>query len=90
MAEKIEQPSDLWELERYLTERRKEIDRQYDYCYSVLLNAFADLLQKGRLANKTYKACREKSSDTSTAWPRLGAHPNFKGVPLPGGTPHEP
>jgi hypothetical protein len=45
----IEQPSDLWELERYLTERRKEIDRQYDYRYSVLLSVFADLIQKGRL-----------------------------------------
>jgi len=49
MAARIEQPSDLWELERYLTERRKEIDRQYDYRYSVLLNVFADLIQKGRL-----------------------------------------
>ena len=37
MAARIEQPSDLWELERYLIERRKEIDRQYDYRYSVLL-----------------------------------------------------
>jgi hypothetical protein len=49
MAEKIEQPSDLWELERYLTKRRKEIDRQYDYRYSVLLFVFADLIRKGRL-----------------------------------------
>jgi hypothetical protein len=46
---RIEQPSDLWELERYRTERRKEIDRQYDYRYSVLLTVFADLIQKGRL-----------------------------------------
>jgi hypothetical protein len=37
-AKMIEQPSDLWELERYLTERRKEIDSRYDYRYSVLLN----------------------------------------------------
>jgi hypothetical protein len=36
-------------VERYLTERRKEIDRQYDYRYSVLLSVFADLIQKGRL-----------------------------------------
>lgn len=49
MAGRIEQPSDLWKLERYLTERRKEIDRQYDYRYSVLLSVFADLIQKGRL-----------------------------------------
>jgi hypothetical protein len=49
MAARIEQPSDLWELERYLTERRKEIDRQYDYRYSVLPSVFADLIQRGRL-----------------------------------------
>src|ERR1700692_804702 len=49
MAGRIEQPSDLWELGRYLTERRKEIDRQHDYRYSVLIFVFADLIQKGRL-----------------------------------------
>src|SRR5258708_4969347 len=49
MAGRIEQPSDLWELERYLTERRKKIDRQYDYRYSVLLFVFAPLIQKSRL-----------------------------------------
>jgi hypothetical protein len=27
----------------------QEIDRQYDYRYSVLLSVFADLIQKGRL-----------------------------------------
>jgi hypothetical protein len=49
MAEKIEQPSDVWELERYLTQRRKEIDCQYDYRYSVLTVVFANLIRKGRL-----------------------------------------
>jgi hypothetical protein len=49
MAGKIEQPSDLWELEHYLTQRRKEIDRQYDYRYSVLPIVFAVLIRKGRL-----------------------------------------
>jgi hypothetical protein len=49
MAGRIAQPSDVWELERYLTERRKAIDRQYDYRYSVLLFVFADLIRKGRL-----------------------------------------
>ena len=36
MADKIEQPTDLWDLEHYLTESRKKIDRKYDYRYSVL------------------------------------------------------
>jgi len=31
MASQISEPSDLWELEHYLTKRRKEIDRKYDY-----------------------------------------------------------
>ena len=30
MASQIQQPSDLWDLEHYLTERRKDIDRKYD------------------------------------------------------------
>jgi hypothetical protein len=49
MAGRIEQPPDLWELERYLTHCRKEIDRQYDYRYSILPFVFADLVKKERL-----------------------------------------
>jgi hypothetical protein len=49
MAVKIQQPADLWDLELYLTKRRREINRQYDYRYSVLLMVFADLIQHGRL-----------------------------------------
>ena len=60
MAARIEQPSDLWELERYLTERRKEIDRQYDYRYSVLLSIFADLIQKGRLREQDLRGLSEE------------------------------
>jgi hypothetical protein len=29
MASQIQQRSDLWDLEHYLTERRKDIDRKY-------------------------------------------------------------
>jgi hypothetical protein len=60
MAGRIEQPSDLWELERYLTERRKEIDRQYDYRYSVLISVFADLIQKGRLREQDLQGLSEE------------------------------
>ena len=34
LANEIQQSSDLWDLEHYLTERRKEIDRKYDYRHS--------------------------------------------------------
>jgi len=60
MAARIEQPSDLWELERYLSERPKEIDRQYDYRYSVLLFVFADLIQKGRLREQDLQGLSEE------------------------------
>ncbi len=60
MAGSIEQPSDLWELERYLTESRKEIDRQYDYRYSVLISVFADLIQKGGLREQDLQGLSEE------------------------------
>ena len=44
MANEIQEPSDLWELENYLTQRRKEIDRKYDYRYSQLRHVFGRLL----------------------------------------------
>src|ERR1035441_4836830 len=42
MANGIQKSSDLWELEQYLTERRKEIDRKYDYRYSQLTHVLRD------------------------------------------------
>jgi hypothetical protein len=49
MAAKIEQVGDVWDLEYYLTKRRLEIDRQYDYRYSVLPEVFGNLIRKGRV-----------------------------------------
>ena len=42
-------PSGLWELETYLTESRKTIDRIYQYRYSDLLRVFAVLMRDGWL-----------------------------------------
>jgi hypothetical protein len=49
MAQKIQDASELWELERYLTQRRKEIDGKYEYKYSMLLLVLADLVREGRV-----------------------------------------
>ena len=46
---RIEEPSELWDLESCLTERRREIDRRYDYRYSILPLVFVQLLRDGRL-----------------------------------------
>lgn len=42
-------PSDLWELETYLTESRKTVDRIYQYRYSDLLQVFSILMRDGWL-----------------------------------------
>jgi hypothetical protein len=59
MANQIEQPSDLWDLEHYLTQRRKEIDRKYDYRYSELTHVFGRLLRESRLSEEELRGVRE-------------------------------
>lgn len=49
MMAKVVEPSDLWELEAYLTESRKAVDRTYQFRYSRLLQVFADLMRDGWL-----------------------------------------
>src|SRR6266436_10314371 len=49
MANQINEPADLWDLEHYLTQRRREIDRKYDYRYSELTHVFGRLLHEKRL-----------------------------------------
>jgi hypothetical protein len=59
MANGIQKSSDLWELEHYLTERRKEIDRKYDYRYSQLTHVFGRLLYENRLSEEDLRGLRE-------------------------------
>ena len=59
MASQIQQSSDLWDLEHYLTERRKEINRKYDYRYSQLTHVFGRLLYEKRLREDKLRGLRE-------------------------------
>jgi hypothetical protein len=59
MAAKIEQPSDLWNLEAYLTHSREQIDRKYDYRYSVLTLVFGRLVWEGRLSEEELGGLRQ-------------------------------
>jgi hypothetical protein len=59
MAGKIQQSSDLWDLEHYLTQRRKEIDRKYDYRYSQLTQVFGKLLYEKRLREEELRGLQE-------------------------------
>jgi hypothetical protein len=59
LANEIQQSSDLWDLEHYLTQRRKEIDRKYDYRYSRLTHVFGRLLHENRLSEKELRGLGE-------------------------------
>src|SRR5260370_1629452 len=58
MANQISEPVDLWDLEHYLAQRRKEIDRKYDYRYSQLPHAFRNLLHENRLSETDQRSFR--------------------------------
>src|ERR1700722_18499710 len=59
MASQIQQSSDLWDLEYHLTQRRKEIDRKYDYRYSQLTQVLGRLLYEKRLREEDLWGLRE-------------------------------
>jgi Photoprotection regulator fluorescence recovery protein len=59
MASQIQHSSDLWDLEHYLTQRRQEIDRKYDYRYSQLTHVFGKLLYEKRLHEEELRGLRE-------------------------------
>jgi len=58
-ARQIKEPADLWDLEHYLTQRRKEIDRKYDYRYSQLDLVFGRLLREKWIAEEDLRGLAE-------------------------------
>jgi hypothetical protein len=60
----INQPSDLWDLQEYLTQRRKEIDRKYDYRYSHLTQVFGRLLHETRVSEEELRGFSEDKLKT--------------------------
>ena len=60
MASQIQQSSDLWDLESYLTQRRKEIDRKYDSRGSRLTDVLGGLLYENRLGEEGLRGLPEE------------------------------
>jgi hypothetical protein len=48
-ASQIREPADVWELERYLTRRRKDIDQKYQFRNSRLKDVLGRLSYENRL-----------------------------------------
>jgi len=70
-AAKIQQPSDLWDLERYLTDRRTEIDHKYEYKYSVLILVFGNLIQQGVLSEQELQGLSQDKLDAIRRYANL-------------------
>ena len=60
MANQIKEPADVWELEHHLTQRRKEIDRKYDFRGSRLTDVLGRLLYENRLGEEDLRGLREE------------------------------
>jgi hypothetical protein len=60
MVNEIQKSSDLWDIEHYLTERRKEIDRKYDFRGSRLTDVLGRLLYENRLGEKDLRGLQEE------------------------------
>ena len=64
IAGRIKQPSDLWDLQEYLTQRRKEIDYKYNYRYWHLTQVFGRLLYETRVSEEELRGLREDKLTT--------------------------
>ena len=60
MASQIKETSDLWDLERYLIERRRDIDRKYDTRGSRLKDVLGRLLYENRLGEEDLRGLPEE------------------------------
>ena|SRR5690554_1854727 len=62
LEKRIKNSADLqkvWSIHDYLSKRRNEIDKKYDYRYSVLITVFATLLTEGYLEEKDLEGLSE-------------------------------
>jgi len=62
-AAAVTEPDEMWALETYLRERRREIDRKYDYRYSQLIWVFGQLLREGRIREEQLAGLAEEKLD---------------------------
>ena len=53
----LHDPEGLWSIHAYLTEKRQETDKKYDYRYSVLPFVFARLLYEGWTTIEDLRDC---------------------------------
>ena len=58
-ANQSKEPADVWELERHLIQRRKDVDRKYNFRSSRLTRVFGRLLCECRITGEELRGLRE-------------------------------
>ena len=59
-------PGDMWPVEHFLNQRRRDLDAKYDYRYSQLISVFGRLIREGRLTEGQLEGC------LGTSWSSFG------------------
>lgn len=59
-AASAKEPEDMWSVEEYLTQARRDIDRKYDYRYSQLDLVFGRLLREKRIEEPELQGLAEE------------------------------
>jgi hypothetical protein len=49
LLEQSQDPDQIWEIHRFLDEKRRDLDEKYDYRYAVLTRVFRRLVNEGWL-----------------------------------------
>ena len=70
-ANRIRQPSDVWRLEQYLTQRRKEIDRKYQFRVSHLTQVLGELLHEKRISERELGGLHEDKLKSIRSFAKL-------------------
>jgi hypothetical protein len=70
-ASRIRQPSDVWDLEQYLTQRRKEIDRKYQFRASHLTQVLGRLLHEKRISERELRGLHEDKLKSMRSFAKL-------------------
>jgi len=68
MVMNLADPSDIWRVHDYLSERRRRVSAVYKYSYSDLLNVFAILFRDGWLDESDFVGLQQDKVDRIKRW----------------------
>jgi len=70
MLQKMSNPGDIWRIEEYLYEKRKEVDRLFQFSYSRLILVFSILMRDGWMTDADLAGLDQEKIDRIKRFPR--------------------